>query len=291
MKYAYWGFGMVMAGLIGIVFLVMFQSITINNETEYYVLKEAMEASMLEAVDLTCYRYKNKDNTCGEVVKISEQKFVENFTRRFVENMSGDVTKYTLEFYDIIETPPKASVLVTGTTQNYTIITDSNKGYDLKNTLSGILEYDGKNTTKDENKATGDNSLAIYKPNLTGGVGTTVVGIDSTIIEIEESMAPTGGYNPEEIKQIVTTNCCDGSDIQQCCLTTLKDKYSIESNQAGDACANYANTAFCPKEEPLVQEETEQNPENEAENQTIETTEKTEQSQLSEEQEENKEEE
>lgn len=279
MKYAYWGFGMIMAGLIGIVFLVMFQSITINNETEYYVLKEAMEASMLEAVDLACYRYKNKDNTCGEVVKISEQKFVENFTRRFVENMAGDVTKYTLEFYDIIETPPKASVIVTGTTQNYTIVTDSNEGFDLRNALSGILEYDGKKTIKDENEATGDNSLAIYKPSLTGGVGTTVVGIDSTIIDIEEPMKPTGGYNPEEMQQIILANCCDNSDIQQCCLTTLKDKYSVEANQAGDACTNYANTELCPKEEPPVQEEPEQKPENKTENPTNEIIEKPDQTQ------------
>ena len=255
MKYAYWGFGMIMAGLIGIVFLVMFQSITINNETEYYVLKEAMEASMLEAVDLACYRHKNEDNTCGEVVKISEQKFVENFTRRFVENMSGDVTKYTLEFYDIIETPPKASVLVTGTTQNYTIITDSNQGFDLENALSGILEYDGSNTTKDENIATGDNSLVISKPSLTGGVGTQVEGIDSIVIEIEEQMKPTGGYNPEEMQQIIIENCCGETEIQQCCLTTLKDKYSVETNEAGDACANYINIGLCPIEEPPIQEE------------------------------------
>jgi len=142
MKYSFFGIGIIMAGLVGLVFLVMFQSITINNETEYYVLKEAMEASMLESVDIACYRDANAEG-CGEVIKISEQKFVENFTRRFAENITGDVKSYELDFYDIIESPPKASVVVKGITQNYSIMSsDSGDGsFDIANSLSGILEY------------------------------------------------------------------------------------------------------------------------------------------------------
>ena len=56
MKYAYWGFALIMAGLFGLIFIVMFQSITVNNESEYYSLKEAMEASMLESIDWACYK-------------------------------------------------------------------------------------------------------------------------------------------------------------------------------------------------------------------------------------------
>ena len=43
MKYMFWNFGILMAGLFGIVFIILIQSITIDNESEYYVLKEAME--------------------------------------------------------------------------------------------------------------------------------------------------------------------------------------------------------------------------------------------------------
>jgi hypothetical protein len=56
MKYSFMGLGLIMCGLFGLIFIVMFQSITVNNESEYYVLKEAMEASMLESVDFACYR-------------------------------------------------------------------------------------------------------------------------------------------------------------------------------------------------------------------------------------------
>ena len=80
MKYAFWGFGVIAAGLAGIMFIFMFQSITTNDESEYYVLKEAMEAAMIESVDLWCYSI--PENGCGEVIKISEQKFVENFIKK-----------------------------------------------------------------------------------------------------------------------------------------------------------------------------------------------------------------
>lgn len=139
MKYAYWGLGFIIAGVCGVVFIVIFESITINNESEYYVLKEAMEASMIESIDVACYRTMVGDGCSGDVVKISEQKFVENFTRRFAESVSGDVENYSIEFYDIIESPPKASVVVKGGTQKYNLMDDGS--FDITNTLSGILEY------------------------------------------------------------------------------------------------------------------------------------------------------
>lgn len=150
MKYTYWGIGLIMMGLFGLVFLVMFESITINNESEYYVLKEAIEASMLESVDLACYRLGDEDGdvagstdkACGDHdLKIVEQKFVENFTRRFVASISGDATKYELEFYDIIEMPPKVSVRIKGETKEYLLSTDDTKdSFTILNELSGILE-------------------------------------------------------------------------------------------------------------------------------------------------------
>ena len=129
-----------MAGLFGLVFIVMFESITVNNESEYYVLKEAMEASMLESVDLACFR-DGTANGCNGSLKISEQKFVENFTRRFAASVSGDVSEYNIKFYDIIESPPKASVVVTGVTQKFFIFNSKQSdSFELVNDLSGILE-------------------------------------------------------------------------------------------------------------------------------------------------------
>ena len=130
-----------MTGIIGLLLIVLFEAITVNNESEYYVLKEAMEASMLESIDRLCYRFTQCDS---DEVKISEQKFVENFTRRFAASISGDVTEYDIQFYDIIEKPPKATVVVKGKTQKYAVMSIGTNGeaasYDLVNNLSGILE-------------------------------------------------------------------------------------------------------------------------------------------------------
>lgn len=141
MKYSYAILGLVLFGMFGLIFVVMFESITINNESEYYVLKEAMEAAMLESVDIACFRNSTPDG-CNGSLKISEQKFVENFTRRFAASINGDVSQYTLEFYDIMEKPPKATVVVKGRTQNYQLSTSDNMEFDLINNLTGILEID-----------------------------------------------------------------------------------------------------------------------------------------------------
>ena len=154
MKYSYMGFGMLFFGMLGLVIIVMYESITINNESEYYVLKEAMQAAMYESVDRGYYagHYHEIKDSNGNVickkgdVKIVEQKFVENFTRRFAASINGDVNNYTLEFYDIIEKPPKATVVIRGNTD----IISSNGGdsgeaiitsdVDIVNNLTGILE-------------------------------------------------------------------------------------------------------------------------------------------------------
>lgn len=175
MKYSFLGIGFIMFGLVGIVFVAMFQSITVDNEAEYYVLKEAMEASMLESIDLTCYKRPRQDeenssekNNCGGILKISEQKFVENFTRRFANNISGDAKEYTIEFYDIIESPPKATIAIKGLTKEYNIVGEEN-GFNITNSLSGILEF-SKEIEEDREPIMGWVDV---------GFGTTGVGLDN----------------------------------------------------------------------------------------------------------------
>lgn len=152
MKYSYAILGMVLFGMFGLVFIVMFESITINNESEYYVLKEAMEAAMLESVDVACYMLPVNGtpdsggvdfsgNGCGGKVKISEQRFVENFTKRFAASINGDVSEYTLEFYDIMESPPKATVVIKGRTKTYQLNINESSEFDIVNNLTGILEF------------------------------------------------------------------------------------------------------------------------------------------------------
>ena len=175
MKYPFLALGMIMVGMSGLVFITMFQSITVNNESEYYVLKEAMKASMLESVDLVCYR-SSENEGCGGVVKISEQKFVENFTRRFAKSINGDAKSYTLEFYDIIESPPKASVIIRGNNGEYKFHTGQSVSSDIANALTGILEtninykkYDGsvEKNQSDLNVGDFDQNISLVSPNLT----------------------------------------------------------------------------------------------------------------------------
>ena len=132
-----------MFGMFGVIFLVLFQSVTTNNESEYYVLKEAMEAAMLESVDWACYRIDEEDGGCSDNdVKIIEQKFVENFTRRFAASISGDATEYDIKFYDIIEKPPKATVIIKGKTKEYVLGNNDPESFDIMNNLTGILELE-----------------------------------------------------------------------------------------------------------------------------------------------------
>ena len=127
--------GFIMAGIVGIVFIVMFENITLNNESEYYVLRESVEASMFEAIDLAYYRDTGK-------LKIIEEKFVSNCTRRFYNNINGAGSGYYLTFYDIMESPPKVTVVASSNTEDYSSITYKSGGFEILNSLSAILEFD-----------------------------------------------------------------------------------------------------------------------------------------------------
>lgn len=132
MKWSFAIAGIVIAGLIGLAIIMLFQNITTNNEQDYYLLKEVAEAAMTESVDVAYYR------TTGEI-KISEQKFVENFIRRYAEVASFNANGYKIEFYDIMEVPPKASIRVTSKSDTYKITTDA-QNFDIVNELNAILE-------------------------------------------------------------------------------------------------------------------------------------------------------
>lgn len=133
MKYSFLWMTMILLGLGGVVIIVMFESITLDNDSEYYTLKEATEAAMLESIDRAYYTMSD-----GKF-KISEQKFIENFTRRFAKSVSGDVDSYTLTFYDIIESPPKVSLSVKSSNGDYKLVTGEDD-INIYNNISGILE-------------------------------------------------------------------------------------------------------------------------------------------------------
>jgi len=139
MKWSFATVGIIVLGIIGATIIMLFEQLTTTNENDYYLLKEITESAMIDAIDLSYYR------ETGEL-KIVREKFVENFTRRFAESTTIVGTDYKIEFYDIIETPPKVSVAINTTIGDYTIY-DYTSDYGVNNRLSAILEYIGKNTT------------------------------------------------------------------------------------------------------------------------------------------------
>ena len=114
MKWWFASAGLIIMGLFGLLVIILFNEITVSNEQDYYNLKTATEASMIDAVDVAYYRL------TGDV-KINKEKFVENFTRRFTENSTFGEGNYSIVFYDIMESPPKVSLRIIDNTNTYNI--------------------------------------------------------------------------------------------------------------------------------------------------------------------------
>ena len=94
MKWSFATLGLIMIGLFGFLIIIMFNEITVSNEQDYYTLKDATEAAMIESVDIAYYRL------TGEI-KMSQEKFVENFTRRFTETSTFGQGNYNIVFNQI----------------------------------------------------------------------------------------------------------------------------------------------------------------------------------------------
>lgn len=132
MKESFWTYLIIALGLFVIVVLIIVQDITTTAEEDYYLMKEVMEAAMVEAVDYGVYR------AYGEI-RIIEEKFVENFTRRFAESVTAN-KNYKLEFFEIYESPPKASVRISTSTREYTVNSEDVVDFSVVTILSSIME-------------------------------------------------------------------------------------------------------------------------------------------------------
>lgn len=104
MKESFWAAYIISFGVVAIVFIFLFQSLTNNDEHNMAILKETTEAAMYDAFDYASYRKTGK-------IRIDREKFVEVFLRRFAENASL-ARNYKIQFYDVNELPPKVSIKV-----------------------------------------------------------------------------------------------------------------------------------------------------------------------------------
>lgn len=133
MKEAYWGYWLLVLGVLIIVVLLLVQSFTSTNTQDYYLVKEIAAASMEDAVDYAYYR------NYGEI-KINKEKFYEVFLRRFAEEASLS-TDYDIEFTEVFEAPPKVSVKVSSKSNSF-VIAGNSTSFDIVNKIDGILEQE-----------------------------------------------------------------------------------------------------------------------------------------------------
>ena len=131
MKESIGGYLILVLAIVVIVVLLLIQRITTTTEEDFYLGREIMEASMIDAVDYGTFRLSGK-------VVMSKEKFVEVFIRRFAENVTNN-KDYQLDFYDIYEEPPKATVRIRTVSGESTINSDV---FDIKldTYMHGILE-------------------------------------------------------------------------------------------------------------------------------------------------------
>ncbi len=133
MKHAFWAYWLILLGVFIVVIMLLVQSVTSNNQQDYFLVKELTEVAMLDAVDYGYYRQ------YGEV-RINKEKLIENFLRRFAENASLSTT-YTIKFYGIYEAPPKVSIEVKGKSNSFTVVAGEDAtDFDIVNRIDSILE-------------------------------------------------------------------------------------------------------------------------------------------------------
>lgn len=132
MKESFWGVFVVMLGVAGIIFIFLFQNLTNTDEHNSQLLKEVTEAAMWDSFDYASYR------ATGDI-RISREKFVENFIRRYSESASMS-REYNIKFYDINERPPKVSIKVTSGVLGSNGMSGDTINFDLSDRIDAILE-------------------------------------------------------------------------------------------------------------------------------------------------------
>ena len=157
MNSSFWGYFLVLLGMLGIVIINISTNLLMTNEQDYYILKETAEAAMIDAFDMRAYREGlGYDNVTPEndkssmycvtgvpgTIRIVKEKFVENFVRRFANNIDM-ARKYIIIINDIDECPPKVSITMVSSQQfDFTkmFTTENVNDAAIVNRITAILE-------------------------------------------------------------------------------------------------------------------------------------------------------
>ena len=139
MKESIWGWWFIVLGIIIMAVVILITDMTTTSEQNYYMIKEANEAAMLSSVDYGYYRRYG-------VLRINSEKYMEDFIRRFSEMITIN-KRVKIGFYDLYESPPKVTVIVTmGANQFISNFGDMN--FEIENRIDAILEMQNKEKPK-----------------------------------------------------------------------------------------------------------------------------------------------
>ena len=113
MKESYWGYWLVILGIFIIVVMMLTQDATTISSQDYYQLKEAANASVLDSIDYDYFAATND-------IRMHKEVFVANFLKRFVQSVDATNT-YRIDFIDLYESPPKVSVRVSTKSNSFMV--------------------------------------------------------------------------------------------------------------------------------------------------------------------------
>ena len=145
MKESYWGYWLILLGIFIVVVMLLSNDATTTNTEDYYQLKEVANSALYDAIDYSYYSQTRQ-------IRILKEVFVENFLRRFAETVNITDT-YTVQFYDLYESPPKVSIKIATTTAGFVVGRDSSNvdpseavtQLDVVNSIDLIVEFDNNN--------------------------------------------------------------------------------------------------------------------------------------------------
>lgn len=179
MKEAFWALGIIVVALFGLVLINLFGNITVTNQLNYTTMKNAVEASMYDSIDMAHYRagfclctnlkkngtkwtfnddsqyeiiditYENgkkascKSSKTCEILygeyRIDKKIFSESLIRRVAE-MANNKKDYEVVVKDVIEYPPKVSVRINTRDTDFSPTEKNSGGYEIVNQMDAIIE-------------------------------------------------------------------------------------------------------------------------------------------------------
>lgn len=132
MKESYWGYWLILLGVFIIGVMMLSQSTSTTDTQDYYQLKEVANSAIYDSIDYSYYAQTHQ-------VRMIKELFVANFIKRFANTVSMTNT-YQVDFYDLYESPPKASVRISTTSGTF-IIAGNSTNMDVVNSIDLVVAF------------------------------------------------------------------------------------------------------------------------------------------------------